>query len=82
MLQLNRNSEVAHRYYAWFLAPRQPDADALAAADRGFDLDPLCLAMLSYVAAFRYFARDFETAFTRGHQALAREPAHEPARGG
>jgi len=79
-LQLNPNSEVAHRYYAWFLALQQPDAEALAAADRGFDLDPLCLSMLSYVAAVRFFARDFETAFTRGHQALAREPEHEPAR--
>jgi TolB-like protein/Tfp pilus assembly protein PilF len=77
-LALNPNSEVAHRYYVWFLGLRQP-AEALAAADRAYDLDPLCLSMLTYVAAVRYFAQDFGTSLMRCCQALAMEPSFEPA---
>lgn len=78
-LVLNPNSEVAHRYHAWFLAMRGPEVAALEAADRAFDLDPLCLSMITTTAAIRFFARDFSGALARARHALALEPAYEPA---
>ena len=45
VLALNPSSVAALRYYGWFLGVRRLDADAIAAADRAFSLDPLCIVM-------------------------------------
>ncbi|MGE3705417.1 MAG: winged helix-turn-helix domain-containing tetratricopeptide repeat protein [Vicinamibacterales bacterium] len=79
-LALNPNSEVAHRYYAWFLGSRAVPAAALAAADRAYDLDPLCLSMITCVGVVRYFARAFDAALVRARQALSMEPQLPAAR--
>ena len=78
-LSLNPSSEAAHRYYAWFLGMRRPGAEALAAADRAFSLDPLCLVMQTSAADVRYLAGDFEGSLTRSRHVLAMEPDFDRA---
>ena len=78
-LTLNPSNEAAHRYYAWFLGVRRPDAKALAAADRAFSLDPLCIAMQTAAADVRYLAGDYEGSLTRSRHVLAMEPDYERA---
>lgn len=78
-LALNPNSEVAHRYYAWFVATHTPGPRAKAIAERAFDLDPLCLSMIAYVGATRMFDGDFGGALTSARRALALESSHQPA---
>ena len=78
-LALNPSAEAAHRYYAWFLGVRQAGPDAVAAADRAFSLDPLCIVMQTSAADIRYFARDFDGALARSRHALAMEPDSDRA---
>jgi TolB-like protein len=78
-LSLNPSSEGALRYWAWFLGMHALDAEAIAAADRAFEVDPLCLTMLTSASLVRYFARDYETALARSRQALAMDPSFEIA---
>jgi TolB-like protein/tetratricopeptide (TPR) repeat protein len=78
-LALNPSSEAAHRYLAWFLGVRQAGPGAMAVADRGFSLDPLCVVMQTSAADIRYFARDFEGALARSRHALAMEPHSDRA---
>ena len=79
VLALNPSSVAALRYYAWFLGVRRLDADAIAAADRAFSLDPLCIVMQMSAADIRYLARDFEGALSRSRHALAMEPDSDRA---
>ena len=78
-LTLNPSNEAAHRYYAWFVGVRKPDALALAAADRAFSLDPLCIVMQTAAADLRYLAGDYEGSLTRSRHVLAMEPDYERA---
>ena len=78
-LLLNPSNEAAHRYYAWFVGVRKPDAEALAAADRAFNLDPLCIAMQTAAADVRYLAGDYEGSLSRSRHVLAMEPDFERA---
>ena len=79
-LSINPNSESAHRYYALFLTAHPPGAEALATADRAYDLDPLCLAMIVCGATVRYFGRDYEGALTRSRQVVTMAPEYEAGR--
>ena len=79
VLALNPSSVAALRYYGWFLGVRRLDADAIAAADRAFSLDPLCIVMQMSAADVRYLARDFEGALIRSRHALAMEPDSDRA---
>ncbi len=74
VLALNPSSVAALRYYAWFLGVRRLDADAIAAADRAFSLDPLCIVMQMSAADIRFLAGDFDGALARCRHALAMEP--------
>ncbi len=78
-LTLNPSAVAAHRYYAWFLGVRRLGADAIAAADRAFSLDPLCIVMQTSAADIRYFSGDFEGALARSRHALAMEPDSDRA---
>ena len=79
VLALNPSSVAALRYYGWFLGVRRLDADAIAAADLAFTLDPLCIVMQMSAADIRYLARDFEGALIRSRHALAMEPDSDRA---
>ncbi len=78
-MALNPSADAAHRYYAWFLGVRRLGPDAIAAADRAFSLDPLCIVMQTSAADVRYFARDYEGALSRSRHALDMEPESERA---
>ena len=56
VLAMNASSECALRYYAWFLGARSPGAEAIAVADRGFSLDPLCIVMQTCAADVHYLS--------------------------
>jgi tetratricopeptide (TPR) repeat protein len=79
VLALNPSFVAAHRYYAWFLGVRRRGSDAIAAADRAFSLDPLCIVMQASAADVRYFSGDFEGALARSRHALAMEPDSDRA---
>jgi TolB-like protein/tetratricopeptide (TPR) repeat protein len=79
-LAINPNSEAGLRYYAWFLASRQAGAEAFAAADRGCEIDPLCLVMHTGAAAVRYMAHDYAGAIARCRRAIKMESGWSPAR--
>ncbi|MGE3843959.1 MAG: winged helix-turn-helix domain-containing tetratricopeptide repeat protein [Vicinamibacterales bacterium] len=78
-IELNPSSEAAHRYFAWFLGTRQPDQAALTAADRAFQLDPLCLTMGTTAAMLRYLAGDLPAALAMCRRILAMDPHYEMA---
>ena len=78
-LEINPNSESAHRYYALFLASRG-HGDALRMVDRGWDLDPLCSVNNAAAAAVRFFAGDYESAVERCRVTLEMDPTFGPAR--
>lgn len=78
-LELNPSSEAAHRCFAWFLGTRQPDEAALAAADRAFQLDPLCLTMGTTAAMLRYLAGDLPAALGMCRRIMAMDPGYEMA---
>ncbi len=80
VLAMNASSECALRYYAWFLGARSPGAEAIAVADRGFSLDPLCIVMQTCAADVHYLSRDYEGALSRGRHALEMDPESERAR--
>jgi TolB-like protein/tetratricopeptide (TPR) repeat protein len=76
-LAINPNNEAAHRYNAWFLGTRQPGVEAMEAADRAFNIDPLCIAMQTAAADVRFLGRDFEGALARSRHVLAMDPGFE-----
>ena len=79
-LSINPNSEAGLRYYSWFLASRHAGAESFAAADRGCEIDPLCLVMHTGAAAVRYLAQDYGGAIARCRRAIKMESDWSPAR--
>jgi TolB-like protein/tetratricopeptide (TPR) repeat protein len=79
-LSINPNSEAGLRYYSWFLASRQAVAESFAAADRGCEIDPLCLVMHTGAAAVRYLAQDYAGAIARCRRAINMEAGWSQAR--
>jgi tetratricopeptide (TPR) repeat protein len=79
-LAVNPNSEAAHRYYAVFIAVRGQGAEALVAADRACEIDPLCLVMNTSAATVRYFGRDYEAALARCRDVADMDAAFVPGR--
>jgi tetratricopeptide (TPR) repeat protein len=77
---INPNHEAGLRYYSWFLASRHAGPESLAAADRGCDIDPLCLVMQTGAAAVRYLAQDYEGALARCRRASNMESGWSQAR--
>jgi TolB-like protein/tetratricopeptide (TPR) repeat protein len=79
-LAAHPNSEAALRYYAVFVATRGRSADALAAADRACEIDPLCLVVNTSAATVRYFGRDYEAALARCRDVADMDQAFVPGR--
>jgi TolB-like protein/tetratricopeptide (TPR) repeat protein len=79
-LSINPNHEAGLRYYSWFLASRHAGAESFAAADRGCEIDPLCLVMHTGAAAVRYLAQDYQGAIARCRRAINMESGWSQAR--
>jgi len=79
-LAFNPSNVAVHRLYGLYLAATGRTAEASAAADRAYDLDPLCLVVNTSAALVRFFARDFDPAIERCRDTLDMDDAFAPAR--
>jgi TolB-like protein/Tfp pilus assembly protein PilF len=79
-LAFNPSNVAVHRLYGLYLAARGRSAEASAAAERAYDLDPLCLVVNTSAALVRYLARDFEPAIERCRDTLDMDDRFAPAR--
>jgi TolB-like protein/Tfp pilus assembly protein PilF len=69
-LAFNPSNVAVHRLFGLYLAARGRTAEASAATDRAYDLDPLCLVVNTSAALVRYLARDFTPAIERCRDTL------------
>ena len=72
---LDASNEIALRSYALMLALQSRQRDALTFAERARNLEPLCLAMNTWLAWTRYLCRDYEGAIVECRNALEVDPA-------
>jgi TolB-like protein/tetratricopeptide (TPR) repeat protein len=79
-LAFNPSNVAVHRLYGLYLAARGRTAEASAATDRAYDLDPLCLVVNTSAALVRYLARDFNPAIERCRDTLDMDDRFAPAR--
>ena len=79
-LAFNPSNAAVHRLYGLFLAARGRAAEASAAADRAYDLDPLCLETNTSAALVRYLAHEFTQAIERCRDTLDMDSRFAPAR--
>ena len=79
-LAFNPSNVAVHRLYGLYLAARGRTAEASAAADRAYDLDPLCLVVNTSAALVRFLARDFNPAIERCRDTLDMDDGFVPAR--
>jgi TolB-like protein/tetratricopeptide (TPR) repeat protein len=79
-LAFNPSNVAVHRLYGLYLAARGRSAEAAAATDRAYDLDPLCLVVNTSAALVRYLARDFNPAIERCRDTLGMDDRFTPAR--
>jgi TolB-like protein/tetratricopeptide (TPR) repeat protein len=79
-LAFNPSNVAAHLFYGLYLAARGRTAEASAAAERAYDLDPLCLVVNTSAALVRYLARDFNPAIERCRDTLDMDERFAPAR--
>jgi TolB-like protein/Tfp pilus assembly protein PilF len=79
-LAFNPSNVAVHRLYGLYLAARGRTAEASAAADRAYDLDPLCLVVNTSAALVRFLARDFNPAIERCRDTLDMDDRFAPAR--
>jgi tetratricopeptide (TPR) repeat protein len=79
-LAFNPSNVAVHRFYGLYLAARGRTAEASAAADRAYDLDPLCLVVNTSAALVRFLGRDFNPAIERCRDTLDMDDGFTPAR--
>jgi TolB-like protein/Tfp pilus assembly protein PilF len=79
-LAFNPSNVAVHRLYGLYLAARGRTAEASAAADHAYDLDPLCLVVNTSAAWVRYLARDFNTSIERCRDTLDMDDRFASAR--
>jgi len=79
-LAFNPSNESVHRFYGLYLAARGRMAEASAAVDRAYDLDPLCLVVNTSAALVRFLGRDFNPAIDRCRDTLDMDDGFTPAR--
>jgi TolB-like protein/Tfp pilus assembly protein PilF len=79
-LAFNPSNTSAHRHYGLFLAACGRIAEALTAADRACDLDPLCLVVNTSAAWVRYVAGDYARAIEHCRHTLDMDASFGPAR--
>jgi tetratricopeptide (TPR) repeat protein len=71
---------AVHRHYGLYLAARRRPAEALAATDRAYDLDPLCIDVNTSVAWVSYVTRDHASAIERCRHTLEMDEGFVSAR--
>jgi TolB-like protein/tetratricopeptide (TPR) repeat protein len=79
-LAFNPSNVAVYRHYGLYLAARGRTVEATAAAERAYDLDPLCLVVNTSAALVRYLARDFNPAIERCRHTLDMDDRFAPAR--
>jgi TolB-like protein/DNA-binding winged helix-turn-helix (wHTH) protein/Tfp pilus assembly protein PilF len=79
-LAFNPSSVAVHRHYGLYLAARRRVAEASAATERAYDLDPLCLEVNTNAAWVRFVARDYPPAIERCRHTLDMDPGYVNAR--
>jgi TolB-like protein/DNA-binding winged helix-turn-helix (wHTH) protein/Tfp pilus assembly protein PilF len=80
-IQLNPNLSRSYVRYAYFLQAMSRHTEALAAAHRAVELDPLSAPNLSDEGRILYRARQYENAVARYQRALELDPGYLPALG-
>ena len=78
-IELNANLPGAYDYYAFFLQTLGRQEEALAAAHRAVELDPLSPWYLSDEGRIFFRARQYESAVNRYLRALELDPGYIPA---
>jgi TolB-like protein/Tfp pilus assembly protein PilF len=78
-IAFNPSNEAAHRMYGLFLAARGRMPEAVLAAERACDLDPLCLVVNTSAAWVRYLAREYDEAIDWCRHTLGMDPQFGPA---
>jgi TolB-like protein/DNA-binding winged helix-turn-helix (wHTH) protein/Tfp pilus assembly protein PilF len=78
-IELNANLPGAYDYYAFFLQTVGRQEEALAAAHRGVELDPLSPWYLSEEGRILFRARQYESAVARYQRGLELDPGYIPA---
>ena len=73
-LALDASNETALRSYALMLALQSRQRDALTFAERARNLEPLCLAMNTWLAWTRYICRDYDGAISDCRYTLQVDP--------
>jgi TolB-like protein/Tfp pilus assembly protein PilF len=76
----NPSSEAAHRGHAMLLSAEGRHAEAIRAAERACELDPLCLVVGTTAAWARYAAGDFSAAIDHCRNTIDMDPEFMPAR--
>ena len=76
----NPSYESAHRAYGMMLSVQGRHADAIRAAERACELDPLCLVVGTTAAWTRYAAGDFDAAVDHCRNTIDMDPEFMPAR--
>lgn len=73
-LRLDPGLAPAYRGYAVLLAARGRFGDAIAAAQRAQELDPVCLAASAELGGYYFLARRYDEAIAASRAALALDP--------
>jgi serine/threonine-protein kinase len=79
-IELNPNYAPAHQWYSNFLAARGDFDEAIAAAKRTQELDPISLITKSHQGWILYFARQYDQALERCKKAIELDPNFFAAR--
>ncbi|MET0650207.1 MAG: tetratricopeptide repeat protein [Pyrinomonadaceae bacterium] len=79
-VELNPSYATAHHWYSDFLAATGRGGEALAAAERAAELDPLSPIISTTVGERLFFARDYERAAERLRRTLELDPDFIQAR--
>ncbi len=77
--KLTPNYAIAHSWYAIYLSGRGRYEEALAAAERALELDPLSLILSYVVGLMHYEGHQFEHAIEQFKRTLEREPTFQLA---
>jgi TolB-like protein/Tfp pilus assembly protein PilF len=79
-LAFNPSNVAIHRHYGLFLAARRRTAEATAATDHAYELDPLCLVVNTSAAWVRFLGRDYAPAIERCRHTLDMDSGFAAAR--
>jgi len=79
-IQLNPSYATAHQWYSGYLTAMGRFPEAAREAELASQLDPLCLAINTELAAKYYYARQYDRAIEINSKTLEMEPNFLPAR--